>query len=42
MEIRVMFEELLDRFPEFEITGECPRLRSSFINGIKHIPLRVA
>ena len=42
MEIRVMFEELLDRFPEFEITGDCPRLRSSFINGIKHIPLRVS
>ena len=42
MEIRVMFEELLNRFPEFEITGDCPRLRSSFINGIKHIPLRVS
>ena len=42
MEIRVMFEELLDRFPEFEITGPSPRLRSNFINGIKHIPLRVS
>lgn len=42
MEIRVMFEELLARFPEMEITGDVARLRSSFINGIKHIPLRVA
>ncbi|MFM8303860.1 MAG: cytochrome P450 [Actinomycetota bacterium] len=42
MEIRVMFEELLDRFTELERIGEAPRLRSSFINGIKHIPLRVA
>jgi cholest-4-en-3-one 26-monooxygenase len=42
MEIRVMFEELLARFPEMEITGEVSRLRSNFINGIKHIPLRVA
>jgi cholest-4-en-3-one 26-monooxygenase len=41
MEIRVMFEELLVRFPEMEITGEVSRLRSNFINGIKHIPLRV-
>jgi cholest-4-en-3-one 26-monooxygenase len=41
MEIRVMFEELLARFPEMEITGEVSRLRSNFINGIKHIPLRV-
>ena len=39
MEIRVMFEELLARFPEMEITGEVSRLRSNFINGIKHIPL---
>ena len=41
LEIRVMFEELLDAFDEMEITGEIPRLRSNFINGIKHIPLRV-
>jgi cholest-4-en-3-one 26-monooxygenase len=41
MEIRVMFEELLARFPEMEITGEVSRLRSNFINGIKHVPLRV-
>jgi cholest-4-en-3-one 26-monooxygenase len=41
MEIRVMFEELLARFPEMEITGDVRRLRSNFINGIKHIPMRV-
>src|SRR5262249_13974347 len=41
MEIRVMFEELLARFSELEITGDVSRLRSNFINGIKHIPLRV-
>jgi cholest-4-en-3-one 26-monooxygenase len=42
MEIRVMFEELLARFNEMEITGEVRRLRSCFINGIKHVPLSVA
>jgi len=41
MEIRVMFEELLARFGDMEITGDVSRLRSNFINGIKHIPLRV-
>jgi len=41
LEIRVMFEELLDRFTELEIVGPVQRLRSNFINGIKHIPLRV-
>ncbi|MFA5884788.1 MAG: cytochrome P450, partial [Acidimicrobiia bacterium] len=42
MEIRVMFEELLDRFTSLEIAGDVSRLRSNFINGIKHIPLRVS
>ena len=40
MEIRVLFEEILDRWSHLELTGEPTRLRSNFINGIKHIPLR--
>jgi len=40
MEIRVMFEELLQRIPDFELTGPPDRLRSNFINGIKHLPIR--
>jgi cholest-4-en-3-one 26-monooxygenase len=40
MEIRVLFEELLDRWSHLELAGEPTRLRSNFINGIKHIPLR--
>jgi len=40
MEIRVIFEELLDRWQDLELAGEPARLRSNFINGIKHIPLR--
>jgi cholest-4-en-3-one 26-monooxygenase len=39
MEIRVIFEELLDRWRDLELTGEPSRLRSNFINGVKHIPL---
>ena len=39
-EIDVMMRELLDRLPDIESTGEPDRLRSSFINGIKHLPCR--
>ncbi|HMS60355.1 MAG TPA: cytochrome P450 [Tepidiformaceae bacterium] len=36
-EIRVMFEELFRRFPNIEVTAPPDRLRSNFINGIKHL-----
>jgi cytochrome P450 len=42
LEVRVVFEELLRRVATIEITGEPDRLRSNFINGIKHLPVRVA
>jgi cytochrome P450 len=37
-EITVMFRELFRRMPDIQATGEPDRLRSSFINGIKHLP----
>jgi methyl-branched lipid omega-hydroxylase len=37
-EITVMFRELLRRVPDIRAVGEPARLRSSFINGIKHLP----
>jgi cholest-4-en-3-one 26-monooxygenase len=40
LEIQIMFEELLDRIPEMELSGTVERLRSNFINGIKHMPVR--
>jgi cholest-4-en-3-one 26-monooxygenase len=40
LEIRVMFEELLDRLPDIELAGDIQRLRSNFINGIKHLPVK--
>jgi cholest-4-en-3-one 26-monooxygenase len=39
MEIRVMFEHLLDRLPDIRLDGEVQRLQSQFINGVKHIPV---
>jgi cytochrome P450 len=37
-EIRLMFEELLQRLPDIEITGEPDYLQSGFIHGIKRMP----
>jgi hypothetical protein len=34
-----MFTELLRAMPELELAGEVQRLRSNFINGIKHLPV---
>jgi cholest-4-en-3-one 26-monooxygenase len=42
LEIKVMFEELLARVPDMELAGPVERLRSNFINGIKHMPVRFA
>ncbi len=39
MEIRVMFEHLLDRMPDLELAGPVERLQSAFISGVKHIPI---
>jgi len=39
MEIRVMFEHLLDRMPDIHRNGETQRLQSRFINGVKHLPV---
>jgi cholest-4-en-3-one 26-monooxygenase len=41
MEMKVLFEEFVKRAPRIEQLGEPSRLRSNFINGIKHLPIRV-
>jgi cytochrome P450 len=40
LEIRVMIEEVLARLPDMELAGEVSRLRSHFVAGIKHMPVR--
>jgi cholest-4-en-3-one 26-monooxygenase len=40
MEIHVLFEELAARVKRVEATGPPDRLRSNFIGGIKHLPVR--
>lgn len=40
LEMKVMFEELLKRMPDAELAGPVERLRSNFVSGIKHMPIR--
>ena len=42
MEMNIMFDELVRRVESVERVGEVQRLRSNFINGIKHLPLRLS
>ena len=39
MELKVMFEELFARFPDIHMDGPVERLRSTFLGGIKHLPV---
>lgn len=41
IELRVMFEELIRRVDNVEITGEVDFLRSNFVHGIKRFPVKV-
>ena len=40
LEMRIMFEELLAQADHFELTAPVERLRSNFINGIKHLHVK--
>lgn len=42
MEMRVVFEELVRQVSDIELLGDVPKLHSSFIHGIKHLPVRLA
>ena len=42
LEIRIMFEDLLQRVDKVERVGDIDHLRSNFVNGIKRFPVKVA
>jgi cytochrome P450 len=42
VEIRVLLEELLPRIADIRLSGPLERLRSNFISGIKHLPVKVS
>jgi linalool 8-monooxygenase len=41
IQLTVLLEELLARFPDFEVTGEAKRMRTNFLNSIKSLPVRL-
>jgi cytochrome P450 len=41
LETRILFQELLPRLRSIELTGPAQRMRSNFVNGIKHLPVTV-
>ncbi|MCW2607497.1 MAG: cyp [Frankiales bacterium] len=41
-EVAVAFRVLFELLPDLEVAGEPDRLRSSFVNGIKRLPVRLA
>jgi cholest-4-en-3-one 26-monooxygenase len=42
LELRVLLRTLTELMPGIRLDGEAARLRSNFINGIKHMPVRFA
>jgi len=41
LELQVLLRVLAERLPDIALDGEVSRLRSNFINGIKHMPVRL-
>jgi cytochrome P450 len=41
LEARVMFSELLHRFPEIELVGEVSRMKATIVPGVKRMPVRL-
>ncbi len=40
LELRILFRQLAERLVEVELAGPVERLRSSFLGGVKHMPIR--
>ncbi len=41
MQLRVLLEEMLARYPDIHATGEISRMRTNFLNSIKTMPVRL-
>ena len=42
MQLRIMWEEILRRFPRIEVVGEPRRMNSNFVKGFEAMPVRIA
>ncbi len=41
LQLKILWEELLKRFPVIEVMGEPTRVRSAFVRGFTHLPVRI-
>ena len=41
MQLRILWEEILPRFPVIEVMGPPQRVRSTFVRGFTHLPVRI-
>jgi cytochrome P450 len=41
LQLKILWEELLRRFDKIEVVGEPTRIRSSFVRGFSHLPVRI-
>jgi cytochrome P450 len=41
LQLRILWEEILDRFPMIEVVGEAKRTYSNFIHGFRSMPVRI-
>jgi cytochrome P450 len=42
LQLKIIWEEILARFPKVEVVGEPRRVYSSFVRGYEHLPVRIA
>ena len=41
LQLKILWEEMLKRFPKIEVMGEPTRVRSAFVRGFSHLPVRL-
>jgi cytochrome P450 len=41
LQLRVLWEEILQRFPVIEVVGPPVRVRSTFVRGFSQLPVRI-
>ncbi|MBP6013571.1 MAG: cytochrome P450 [Alphaproteobacteria bacterium] len=41
MQLKIIWEEILKRFPKIELMGEPTRVKSNFVHGYSHVPVRI-
>ena len=41
LQLKILWQEILQRFPVIEVVGPPVRVRSNFVNGITALPVRI-